>query len=113
LLGAESVLAVDIDPQALTVTAANAAQNGVSNRMRTGSVVNEDGFDVLLANILAAPLIDKASWLSARLVPQGFIALSGILVDQANDVREAYRRWIEFAPTAHNDNWVRLAGRKR
>jgi ribosomal protein L11 methyltransferase len=107
------VLAIDIDPQALTATADNAAQNGVSDRIRTGSVVNEDGFDVVVANILAAPLVEKAAWLSTRLVPQGSIALSGILMDQANDVRDAYRRWIEFAPTAHNDNWVRLTGRKR
>jgi len=112
-LGAHSAVGIDNDPQALTATASNARRNGVANRLATQSGRIDDPFDVVLANILAAPLTDYADWLGARLARNGRLALSGILASQAGAVADAYRRHVEFEPPAAKDDWVRLSGRRR
>ncbi|MDZ7767687.1 MAG: 50S ribosomal protein L11 methyltransferase [Woeseiaceae bacterium] len=111
-LGARSAVGIDIDPQALTATASNARRNGVGLQLAMRPEGIDDQFDVVLANILAAPLRDSAGWLSARLTCDGRLALSGILAAQASAVAEAYRRHIEFEPPANKDGWVRLSGRR-
>ncbi len=111
-LGARGAVGIDIDPQALTATAGNARRNGVAAQLTTRPDHPDDQFDVVLANILAAPLRDSADWLSARVTCDGRLALSGILASQASDVAEAYRRHIEFEPPAIKDGWVRLSGRR-
>ena len=70
LLGARAAWAVDIDPQALTATRDNAARNGVGARLATGlpqALPRDATFDLLLANILAGPLVELAPALAARL----------------------------------------------
>ena len=67
-------------------------------------------FDLLLANILANPLIELAPQLAARVRKGGSLVLSGILDEQAEEVRAAYADWFSFADTVARDGWVRLHG---
>ena len=115
LLGAKEVLALDIDPQALTASENNARENHVADRLTVGmpSALESKSFDVVIANILAKPLIELASTLSAALQPGGQLMLSGILEQQATDVMQAYAQWIDFAQPCRQDGWVLLTGERR
>lgn len=115
LLGAAHVLAVDIDPQALVVTRANAERNGVAGRIDTGLPDLAEGArcDLLLANILLEPLLQLAP-LFARLVePGGRIALTGLLAEQAPRCAEAYAADFELAPAKIDSGWAFLHGARR
>jgi ribosomal protein L11 methyltransferase len=113
LKGAARVICVDTDPQALEATAANAARNGVADRVSCQLPVaaNCIGVDIVMANILAAPLIDLAPLLTGFLRPGGQLALSGILEEQAEDVRTAYRPGIGAMSMAQKEEWILLAGK--
>jgi ribosomal protein L11 methyltransferase len=115
LLGAESAMAIDTDPQAITATRQNAQRNGVSDRLTT--TMRHDAiqqrFDIVVANILAAPLIEHAAAISARLKPRGELTLSGILAAQADAVRKAYAEYLEFEPAQRREDWIRLTGRSK
>lgn len=113
ILGASDVAVRDIDPQAIDATRANASRNGVADRIR----VLEDGdplpaADLLLANILAGPLVDLAPVFTGALAPGATLVLSGILGSQADDVLRAYEDGFEFDDPAERDGWVCLAGRR-
>ena len=117
LLGAR-VIAVDHDDQAITATRENAQFNGVSEQIQTLTLVDwgRDGswqasehFDVVVANILAAPLIDLAPTFSRSLRRGGSLVLAGILDHQASQVMQAYPG-VKFGPTVAEDEWVCLAG---
>ena len=114
-LGADAAVACDIDPQALTATRENAAKNGLAAKVR----VAEDpdalagNFDLVLANILARPLIELAPRLATLCRAGGLIALAGALVPQAVEVAEAYRPWFDIAPESEREGWSLLAGRRR
>jgi ribosomal protein L11 methyltransferase len=114
LLGAQSAVGFDIDPQAITASRQNAARNGVADRLTTTSQGAElaGQFNVLLANILASPLIDNAASISALLKPGGLLALSGILGNQVDAVRGAYRGSVQFAASRTKDDWVLLTGQR-
>jgi ribosomal protein L11 methyltransferase len=110
LKGATRVLAVDHDPQALDATRDNAARNGVGERIDVvlPDAVCETDADVVIANILAGPLVELAAELAARVRPQGRLVLSGILAGQAGAVERAYLPWLEPAGRDERDGWVRL-----
>src|SRR5690606_7900421 len=118
LLGAEDILATDIDPQALLATRDNAARNGVAERIRTclpGELgdAGDGTSDVVLANTLAGPLVELAPRIVRLLRGNGRLVLSGLLRSQAGEVAEAYRALgIQLAIDGELDGWVRLAGRK-
>jgi ribosomal protein L11 methyltransferase len=114
-LGAASVWAVDIDEQALWATRENAARNRVADRLNTGvpDALPRQRFDLLLANILANPLIELAPRLADRVKPGGRLLLSGILSAQAADVRHAYAPWFAFASSVEQEGWVRLDAVRR
>ena len=114
-LGAAPVLAMDIDPQALIATHENAERNRVANRIAvTGDPQLAAGSaDVLLANILAGPLVELAPRFAQAIRPGGRLALSGLLLEQADAVTSAYRPWFDIATTATRDGWALLAGRRR
>lgn len=111
LLGAEKVVCVDIDPQALTATQNNAIANGVQGRVVTllpaDFVAAEH--DVVLANILANPLVQLAPLLSQCAKPQGALVMAGLLVHHADDVRAAYAPHFSFHPDVTREGWTRLA----
>lgn len=112
-LGASSVVAVDIDPQAITATRRNALQNEVGNLETTLDVEDlHTECDVVVANILAAPLIRHAGTICRHLVRGGTIALSGITDEQTAAVADAYRDLIVFDPPVIRAPWARLSGRR-
>jgi ribosomal protein L11 methyltransferase len=114
-LGAASVVAVDHDPQALEATRANAEQNAVAARLLTclpEAMPNEPS-DLLVANILAGPLVDLAPRLAELTHPGGSIALSGILRDQTAQIQDAYEPWLELSKPQTEGEWVLLSGRRR
>lgn len=120
-LGARRVVALDIDPQALRATAENARLNGVSDRV---SVVAADAAGVavsatsapvepvslVVANILAGPLVELAPVLSALTMPGGDLVLSGILEAQVDEVAGACRDAFDMEVGAKMEGWVRLDG---
>jgi ribosomal protein L11 methyltransferase len=114
-LGAQYATAMDIDPQALLATRQNAERNAVLGRVRITDDRNVGGpaADVLLANILAAPLIELAPLLAGRVRPHGRIALSGLLVEQAAAVAAAYQPWFDIVMAGARDGWGLLTGCRR
>lgn len=116
-LGASNAQATDIDPQALLASADNAARNGVTARLR--SVMPEQldapsaAYDVVLANILAGPLIALAPQLALHVKPGGWIVLAGLLQRQADEVRAAYASWFDFDHPGEREGWTRLNGHRR
>jgi ribosomal protein L11 methyltransferase len=114
LLGAKIAHAVDIDPQAITATISNALKNGVADKVvcYLPEQFTPLQADVVLANILAKPLIEMAKDISALVTPQGTLVLSGILAEQAQSVIDAYQQTIAFAPVMQQEDWIRLNGTK-
>jgi len=113
-LGAASVWAVDIDKQALLASRDNATRNGVDVNLQTGlpGQLPDQGFDLLLANILANPLVEMAGHLARLVRPAGDLVLSGILRQQADTVCAAYAPWFSLSEPVERDGWVRLHGRR-
>jgi len=117
-LGCGSAVAMDIDRQAITAACANARYNQVDDRLTTTFDVDGIGgpFDIVVANILAAPLVDLAESISAHVKGGCLLALSGILSEQVDTVLTAYKPWIEFdEPVIRRQGgqtWARLTGRK-
>jgi len=111
--GAARVLCVDHDPQALTATRDNAGRNGVRERIIT--LTREEyqctGADVVLANILAGPLIELAPVLLDSLRPGGLLVISGILEQQVEEVISAYTPQLERAQRTCEEGWMCLTGR--
>jgi ribosomal protein L11 methyltransferase len=109
-LGATHVDGVDVDPQAVEVTLANARANGVSLNAMLPDALGAGHYDVVVSNILAQPLILLAPLLAAR-GPR--IALAGILDQQAEEVAAAYQSWFDLKPGAREEPWVLLEGERR
>lgn len=114
-LGASAVLAIDIDPQALLATRENAARNNVAERLTVGgpSEAQQAPTDVLLANILAEPLLELAPAFAERVAAGGAIVLSGILPSQAAPVASRYAAWFDMRPATVRDDWALLYGVRR
>jgi len=112
-LGARNVAGTDVDAQALDASAANARANGVEARFAMPDRLGAGECDVVVANILANPLILLAPALAARTKPGGCIALSGILEGQGDEVAAAYARWFTLAVWRRLDGWVLLSGKRR
>ncbi len=103
LMGSESVVAVDNDPDALHITRKNARTNCLDIDIRE-DVVGQ--FDLIIANIQANVLIEMAEFLQSHLQPGGQLILSGILQTQKEAVSQAYRlKPIQALPMAE---WVTL-----
>ena len=115
LLGAAQVHAIDNDPQALIATQDNAERNNVAAKVNVIAAGEPECLalhaDILLANILAAPLIELAPLLQLLLAPEGVLILSGLLESQVEAVKSAYTDVIFDAPVMREE-WVRLEGRK-
>lgn len=111
--GAGRVSAVDVDPQALQVTAENARANGVTLDVRAPDALPPGRYDVIVANILANPLILLAPVIFSRLAEGGQLALSGILEAQAAEVITAYKPMLALAIGGRADGWALLEGKRR
>jgi ribosomal protein L11 methyltransferase len=114
-LGAGEVVAVDHDPQALLATRENAAYNHVTSEQLIVQEPTEiavgGGFDVIVANILANPLLELAAEFVALLRPGASLVLSGILADQTDQVVDGYPG-IRFDAPVRDGDWLRLSGVK-
>lgn len=115
LLGAREVIGTDTDPQALEASRDNARRNDVAEqrlRLFVPESLPEGQCDLLLANILAQPLMSLAPSLAKRVRPGGDILLSGILASQAEELRQRYSPWFHMAEAVEQEGWVRLHGRR-
>jgi len=112
--GAAQVVCVDNDPQALKATRDNAARNGVDERIlvMTPEQYQPIKARVVLANILAGPLIGLAPVLLTSLCTGGWLVLSGLLKQQAEEVTNGYRPQLNTFTTTEDEGWVRLVGQK-
>lgn len=113
-LGASEVVAVDIDEQATRATRENAERNGVATRISTPDMnaIDNGPFDIVLANILAKPLIQLAPTLATLAAPGAPLVLSGLLSRQINDVVAAYDGHFEFEAPIIDEDWTRLTGHR-
>jgi len=112
-LGAARACGIDIDPQAVLAAQQNAAQNGVEVTLATAEQDIAGPAQIVVANILANPLTVLAPLLARLTRSGGRIALSGILVEQADAVLEAYAGQFEMTRAATDEGWVLLTGRRR
>ncbi|MBL37904.1 MAG: 50S ribosomal protein L11 methyltransferase [Xanthomonadales bacterium] len=110
LKNAATIIAIDHDPQALTATRDNAERNAVGDRIQTAlpGELEPAQTDIVLANILAGPLIELAEQIAALVRPGGALVLSGILDAQADEVERAYRPLIGKGRRVSREGWVRL-----
>jgi len=116
LLGAPQAAGTDIDPQALEASRDNASRNGIDPArfpVYLPADLPQQPADVVVANILAGPLVSLAPQITALVKGGGRLALSGILAEQAEEVRAAYASTFDLDPTAVKDGWVRISGVKR
>ncbi len=116
LLGAPQAIGTDIDPQALEASRDNAGRNGIDPArfpVYLPADMPQQPADVVVANILAGPLVSLAPQITALVKAGGRLALSGILAEQAEVVRAAYADAFDLDPTAIKDGWVRISGVKR
>ncbi len=114
-LGAKALWAVDIHPQALEASFDNATKNNVAD---TINIMHPRDLppiscDVLLANILAGPLLELASSFAECVVKGGDLVLSGILEEQVPDIIAAYESWFSFKVTQRLDEWCLLHATKK
>jgi len=114
-LGAQRAIAIDHDPQALQATRDNAIRNGVLQQLQVRSSDEPVTIkvDLLLANILAGTLIQLRPQLAGYLKPDGRIILSGILLEQAQQVSDAFAQDFEMQPPKALEEWVLIEGRRR
>ena len=112
-LGADPVVGVEIDEQAITAAQHNAQQNHVRLDVRHSSAPLPETFDLVVANILTNPLCVLAPLLASRLAPGGRIALSGVLESQAQQVIAVYAPFVALHVGATLDGWCRLEGAAR
>ena len=112
-LGACSARGIDIDPQAVEAARLNAARNGVVARFVVADEAAVAPARIVIANILANPLMVLAPLLAGLTLPGGRIALAGILAEQAAAVLAAYACAFDMRCEAENEGWVLLTGQRR
>lgn len=116
LLGASNMIGIDIDPQAVEATQANAERNGIEASRYEVKLPPYEGdikADIVVANILAGPLAELAPVITALVKPNGQLALSGILANQAHNVIDAYREAFHIDSVTEKEEWVRIVATKR
>ncbi len=112
-LGAARAIGVDHDPQAIMASRENAKRNGVSDRLELylNKEFSLQTADIVLANILANVLVELRDQIAPLVAPGGDLVLSGILIEQADKVTQAYAGQLEFLPSKHKEGWVLLHAR--
>ncbi|MBX3275497.1 MAG: 50S ribosomal protein L11 methyltransferase [Sandaracinaceae bacterium] len=111
LAGAARAVAIDVDPIAVRATLENAEVNGVPLEASTTDVADVPGaFDLVLANIRAPVLVPMAPLLVAR--TRGHLILSGLLVEERDEVRAAYDPLLAFEHERVDGDWLALTYRR-
>jgi ribosomal protein L11 methyltransferase len=114
-LGAKRAICIDNDSQALESTLENAERNHLNSGQLTTLLPHElpdMEADILLANILAQPLIELAPKFNILTKKWCKIVLSGILCDQVEKVMDAYKPWFEMKEPIYKGEWALLEGIK-
>ena len=113
-LGAKSVTAIDLDPQAVIASKNNAEKNHVQQAIEItdNNKTIEKNFNIIVANILAKPLIELAPYFYKKLNKEGAICLSGILEGQINIIKDAYLKYFNLSEIKIKDGWVMMSGIK-
>lgn len=114
-LGARAAWGIDTDPQALDVSRENATRNGIGSELTL--LLPEQAparlcADIVLANILAGPLMELAGRLTELVAPGGRLALSGVLTDQVEEVSKHYVQDFDLTSEIRDD-WALLSGVRR
>ncbi|WP_286264698.1 50S ribosomal protein L11 methyltransferase [Thalassotalea atypica] len=114
-LGAEKVIGIDIDPQALQASLENAKRNKVEDRLELYLPQDQPTLkaDIVVANILAGPLKELAPTIIEFVAEKGLLALSGVLEGQAAQLQTIYSKWCDMDAVKVQDEWVRLSGTRR
>jgi ribosomal protein L11 methyltransferase len=114
-LGAAHAFCFDIDPQALIATADNAQANALEDQVTVcaDAALLPAANDVLIANILAAPLCALAARFARLLRPGGALVLAGLMEDEAFEVTRANGACFDMQPCGKRAGWVALSGRRR
>ena len=111
LVGAESVLAVDSDPEAIRVTELVAALNGVSEKIQTlpaqGFVGDGTEFDLVLANLLLPIIEESGAQLATSVAPGGLIMVSGVLEHQQERVEQVFSEF-KLNQVEQEEGWLVL-----
>ena len=111
------ILATDIDPVAVRVARENVRRNGIVSGLRLETAAGfhspafrrEGPFDLIIANILARPLMRMAPQLASHLAPGGSVILSGILAEQRWKVLAAYNGVrLRHVRTIWRNGWVTI-----
>ena len=123
-LGAGRAAAVDVDPNAVAYTVENARKNGIDlncYRCLTGDIISDasfrqefagEGYDLVLANILADIIIPLSGVIGQCMKPGGIFVSSGILAVKEADVREALvKNGFEVLEVSHSGDWIAIAAR--
>lgn len=114
-LGAQRVIGIDIDPQAVAVSQENAKHNQCNPAQFIFAAEHQppESVNVVIANILANPLMILAPLLASFVKQNGHIVLSGILREQTEEVINTYHSWFDMQATQQQEGWVLLVGSKR
>jgi ribosomal protein L11 methyltransferase len=114
-LGAKRVIGIDIDPQALLASQENANRNDIGEKIELYLPEHQPELkaDVVLANILAAPLRELRTVITGYCKTGGKIVLSGILDNQAKEINTLYSQSFEMEPIEIDGEWARVSGVKK
>ena len=120
LLGAKKVYATDIDPQAVLATKQNAELNGVLENLYVGlpeefnETFKDQQADILVANILAGPLMSLAEEFSTLIKSDGEFALAGVIEEQVVDVNSVYSEFFDIVEVEkREETWCRISGKRK
>ena len=108
LLGIKQVMGIDIDVQAVECAKKNAANNALADRVLFESTPLHKisgSFSIVVANILPQTLIDMKDDLISHLAPSGYLILSGIIRERAQDVIDAFSRELSFKQETREEEW--------
>ncbi|MDB4026779.1 50S ribosomal protein L11 methyltransferase [Candidatus Thioglobus sp.] len=114
--GAKSVIAIDNDPQAVLSSKENVAKNKCGNTITTIHSINQGSnrkCDLLIANILANPLVELEPLFSDLVHTNGMLLLSGILKEQVDRVVKCYSINFSNIEVANKGEWFRIYGKRK
>ena len=114
--GAKSVIAIDNDPQAVLSSKENVAKNKCENTITTIHSINQGSdrkCDLLIANILANPLVELEPLFSDLVHTKGMLLLSGILKEQVDRVVKCYSINFSNIEVANKGEWFRISGKRK
>ena len=115
-LGAKRVLAIDNDPQAVTASTENVKKNNCSEVIKTfhsDEKIEYEKCDLLMANILAKPLVELQTLFSKIVKPNGAILLSGILEHQVEKIIDCYSPNFNNFKNSNKNEWYRISASRK